>query len=297
MHSPKLSDPRTAAGSARSSAALVLGADIHALAVGRALADAGVEVYLAESDAGMPGVRTNRAARVFTVPSLRDASLIPALLEVREQLREFDQVVLIAINDRQVELIGRHRNAIGALFEVSWLPQAEAVLALLPKSGLQKRCEEVGLNYPASVLVRGAEQVELTASLRYPVIIKPVRPLSSFKTLLARNPKELQALLQRQQGDMPLLVQEYIAGDDTHLFFGAVVLEEGVARHAMVGRKLASFPPARGQTTVAETAHEPEVIALTQRFFAGTGISGPASLELKRDARRLVGHRAHRGPQ
>jgi hypothetical protein len=50
----------------------------------------------------------------------------------------------------------------------------------------------------------------------------------------------------------------------------------------IVGRKIASYPPARGQTTVAETVDAPEVLALTRRFFAGLNLSGPVSLELKR---------------
>jgi hypothetical protein len=53
----------------------------------------------------------------------------------------------------------------------------------------------------------------------------------------------------------------------------------------MAGRKVASFPPARGQTTIAQTCTGPdatEVLRQTERFFAGTGLSGPVSLELKR---------------
>ena len=39
-----------------------------------------------------------------------------------------------------------------------------------------------------------------------------------------------------------------------------------------------------GLTTVAETVHDDEATAIARHFFTGTGISGPVSLELKRDA-------------
>jgi predicted ATP-grasp superfamily ATP-dependent carboligase len=262
-------------------AALVLGSDSHALAVVRALADAGVRVYGAESDASSPGLRTNRALRYFQVPSLKARSLLPSLLEIRQALAHEPELVLLALNDRQVELIGHHLAELAPLYRIAWAAAASAVLGLLPKSLLQRHCERRGLLYPRSVVLEDG-QLPACAQLASPTIVKPVRPLSSFKALLAHSPQELARRVKQHAEDLPLLVQEYIEGDDRALYFGAVVLDRGQVVHGMVGRKIASHPAGHGQTTAAETVDEPEVLALTQRFFAGTGISGAASLELKR---------------
>lgn len=83
---------------------------------------------------------------------------------------------------------------------------------------------------------------------------------------------------------MPILAQEYVPGGDDCLYFGALMLDRGRVLHGMAGRKIASHPPAQGQTTIAVTVDAPDVLALTDQFFAGMQLSGPVSLELKRDA-------------
>ncbi|MBL0299371.1 MAG: hypothetical protein IPQ21_20035 [Betaproteobacteria bacterium] len=45
----------------------------------------------------------------------------------------------------------------------------------------------------------------------------------------------------------------------------------------MTGRKVLSHPPGQGQATVAETHADAEVLRLTEQFFAGTQLSGPAA--------------------
>ena len=82
---------------------------------------------------------------------------------------------------------------------------------------------------------------------------------------------------------MPILAQEYIPGGDSSIYFGALILDRGRVVHGMAGQKIKSYPPARGQTTIAQTVDAPEVLRMTEQFFSGAGLSGPVSLELKRD--------------
>lgn len=276
--------PSALPSASRRTAALVLGVDSHGLAVIRALADAGVPTYALERDMALPGALTNRLQGLFPTAGFEAEHLIPALRKARQQLAHFDQVSLLAINDRQVEAIGHHIAEVSSLFAVSWADCADAVLELQRKSALQKVSERQGLRYPRSVLFDGVTGVERVRDFRFPMIIKPVRPLSSFKTLLAGGPEELAKLLHERRADLPILGQEYVAGDDTHIHFGALLLDRGHVVHGMTGRKLASHPPARGQTIVAETTQDEEILALTRKFFDGCNLSGPVSLELKRDA-------------
>lgn len=279
MHSVDTPDP---ASPARQPAALVLGLDIHGLAVVRALADAGVAVYALERSLDLPGARSNRVRKVFVAADYSAEHLIPALQRVRAELAGHDAVALLAMNDRQVAVIAEHLQRLLPLYRIAWADRAELILKLQRKSELESISRQQGLNYPRSIVFDAPAVPSAADSLRYPVILKPVRPLSSFKTLLIDAPQDLPRALARYAGDLPILGQEYIAGGDEAIYFGALMLDRGRVVHGMVGRKIASHPPARGQTTIAETTDEPEVLRLTEQFFAGMGISGPVSLELKR---------------
>lgn len=275
-------DPPERARTVNRPAALVLGLDIHGLAVVRALADAGVSVYALERSLDLPGARSNRVRRVFLAEDYTAANLIPALERVRSELAAHDAVALLAMNDRQVAVIAEHLRRLRPLYGVAWADRAELILRLQRKSELEDITRHQGLNYPRSIVFDAEVVPQAANTLRYPVILKPVRPLSSFKTLLIDSARDLPHALARYAGDLPILGQEYIAGGDEAIFFGALMLDRGRVVHGMVGRKIASHPPARGQTTIAETTDEPEVLRQTEQFFAGMGLTGPVSLELKR---------------
>ncbi|SFF70526.1 Predicted ATP-dependent carboligase, ATP-grasp superfamily [Duganella sp. CF458] len=263
--------------------ALVVGLCSHGLSVVRGLHDAGVEVYALEKDAWRPGVRSNAIVRTFLCSEAEMADLVPTLAALRARLPAERQVVLFPSNDTHVRQMGEGVEQLRPHYLLSWAGCVADVLRLQRKNELEQAARSQGLNYPRSATLREVAAAEAAvAGFRYPVILKPARPLSSFKTALAHTLPELLALLQRYQGDLPILAQEYIAGGDQSLYFGALVLDRGKVVQEMVGRKIASFPPARGQTTVAESVDAPEVLALTRQFFAGLAMSGPVSLELKR---------------
>jgi len=120
------------------------------------------------------------------------------------------------------------------------------------------------------------------SNFRYPVIIKPAKPLSSFKTQIAANHDEVNKLTEKFAADLPFVAQEYIEGGDQTLYFCALTLNSGNLVQSMGGQKLSSFPPARGQTTIAQTFENHEVTNFTLRFFNQFKLSGPVSLEMKK---------------
>lgn len=268
---------------ARSRAALVLGLDSHGLSVVRALADAGVTVYAMERNQLCPGATSNRVKRVFPVKDFDAEHLLPALAQARADMVLHQDVALLAINDRQVAVIARNLERVLADYLVAWAPEAETILTLQRKDTLERIALAQGLHYPRSRIFDRPVIESNAIDLQFPVILKPVQPLSSFKTLLLQDATELAPALERHARDLPILAQEYVTGGDESIFFGALLLDRGRAIYGVAGRKLASYPPARGQTTVAETVDEPEILKLTEQFFAGMNLSGPVSLELKRD--------------
>lgn len=246
----------------------------------RGLHREGVPVYALDSTL-MVGSASKVIRHMFTAPVL-DAGALPGVLRDIRSSIPFDQVVLFATNDNHVRALASSHDQVADQYLLSWAGQGAAMLQLQQKEELEPVTLQQGLLYPKSAVINSDADLAAVGAFGYPLILKPARPLSSFKTALAHTPAELADVIARYQADLPIVVQEYIAGDDTSLYFGALVLDRGRTVQGMVGRKLASFPPARGQTTIAETVEEPEVLRLTEQFFEGFHLSGPVSLELKK---------------
>lgn len=260
---------------------MVVGACGHGLAVMRALGQGGVPVLAVEANPRLPGART-RLAQLTRVPDINGPGLIDSLMALRARIACPGLPVLFLTNDSMVRTVGEHWNALAGLYALSWAPARAALLPLLGKPALEERCRAVGLNYPRTFVMNSAADVgEAAEQIGFPMIVKPARPLSRFKTALPESPDALYALVDRLATELPFLVQQFIPGDDTHIHFSALYLDAGAVRARFDGHKLRSRP--LGHTTIAESAPHDEVYAQTCRFFEGLALSGPASLELKHD--------------
>lgn len=276
MKSPPLSEAIT-------EAALVVGMDSHGLAVARALGSSGVYVVALEREVRPPGTSSRHLRQLHYVPDFSEQHLLPALRQIRSDLATIDKVALFLMNDRQVGIIGRHIAELSKLYRISWADSAKTVLSLQGKDSLELASSRQGLRYPRSVVFNHAAEAHLAFGFVFPIILKPVQPLSSFKTKVIHTESEIEPFLNRYAHDLPILCQEYIEGGDEALVFGQLLLDRGKPLFGLTGRKVLSHPPGQGQATVAELHHDDEVLQLTEQFFAGTDLSGPAALELKRD--------------
>ncbi|WP_068808266.1 carboxylate--amine ligase [Thauera phenolivorans] len=261
--------------------AIVVGLCAHGVGMVRSLHRAGVPVLALEANLALPGVRT-RCAEVRIVPDINGEGLIDALVKLASDTPEAQDGVLLLTNDKMVEIVGRHAALVSRHFRLSWGHAATALLPLLAKDRIEARCREVGLDYPTSVLLtRFDDAPRALADLAFPVIAKPTRPVSAFKTQVSASIDAFMGARRRMEGSMPLVVQEFIPGNDSAIRFGALYLDHGRVLARFEGRKLRSRP--MGHTTIAVSEPDDEVHALACRFFEGLELSGPASLELKRD--------------
>lgn len=261
--------------------AVVVGLCSHGLAIARALALQGVEVHAIEARPELPGVRTS-LAKVHLVPEIRARGLIDALLHFRKQHSPNLKPVLFLTNDNMVADIAAAWEELGDSFRLSWSASRSEVNALLSKTEHERLSGMTNCLYPSNYsLARIGAANELAESLPFPVIAKPAKPLSSFKTAMANDSRELETLLRSHQDALPILAQKFIPGGDERIHFCAVYLRDGEILARFDGRKLRSRP--MGHTTVAEPCDADDVFETTSRFFSATSISGPASLELKRD--------------
>lgn len=263
--------------------ALVIGLCSHGLAMTRALHDEGIEVHAFEANERLPGYVTN-SAHVHKVKNIKTESLIDDLMAFREQIPPGRDIVLFPTNDNNVSVIGRNIDKLTSKFLLSWEHCTDKVMSLLLKDNIEARCAETDILYPKSFVLREVAQLsEIEQSFEFPVIAKPVKPQSAFKAVKCATVEELTELVSGYASELPFLVQNWIEGTDRDIFFGALYLEHGKVVSEFCGNKLLSHPPARGQTTVAITCENREVIDITKRFFHGLDMSGPVSLELKRD--------------
>lgn len=262
--------------------ALVIGACGHGLALIHGLHEQHVPCLVLEANLKQPGVRT-RHAQVLEVTDINGQGLIDSLIDLRPRIYCPGQPVLILTNDSMVRTLGQHWERLEGLYHLSWAHARQALLPLLEKSELEARCDFVGLNYPKTFVLQSRDEVD--AALRHvplPIFVKPVRPLSGFKTAQPRDREQLIELAEQHASDLPFLVQQFIPGDDSRIHFGALYLDAGNVLARFDGRKLRSRP--LGHTSVAEPFPDDRVFQATQRFFDGLQLSGPVSLELKRDA-------------
>lgn len=261
--------------------AVVVGLCAHGLGIVRELAHAKVPVIALESNMALPGVKT-RLAQIRRVTDINSPTLIDDLDALAKTLGPDVHPVLFLTNDRMVQVLGEAaQQHISRRFRLSWAHAATRLLPLLSKSEIEARCAETGLNYPKSHLAHTLDEVPIAlAGLRFPVIAKPVQPLSAFKTLVAQQPEDLPAAHKKIASSLPVLLQEFIPGGDDQIQFGALYLDHGKIIARFEGRKLHSRP--MGHTTIGISEPNDEVHALTARFFSGLDLSGPVSLELKR---------------
>lgn len=264
--------------------AVVVGLCAHGLALVRSLARAGVPVTALEANPDLPGFHT-RHARVMHVPDINGEGLIHTL-EALPAARSGQRPVLFVTNDNMVSVVAQHWPRLAGDWRLSWAESRVAVQDMLLKSSLEQHCQQYGLKYPRSVVLddlAGARRALAEGGVSLPLIIKPVKPLSGFKVRLVRSLAELGPLFSEHARALPFLAQQWIEGTDRTIRFTAFYLKQGRSLATFTGRKLASRPPALGQTTVAEAFPAERVQAMAERFFAPLALSGPVSLELKLD--------------
>lgn len=263
--------------------ALVIGLSIHGLAVVRALARAGVEVHALAQAADSPAWHT-RYARVLLRESINSDDLVNVLVSLRCELPAERPVVLFPTSDNMVRAIANGWSRLADRYIVSWAAHRETVLELQRKDGIAAYCERAGVHYPRSAMVRGAEDcASVSHALSFPLAVKPVRPLSSFKVIRVASPGELRAVIENYAADLPFLAQEWVEGDERQLYFCTMYVEQGRSLVEFTGRKIRSMPRATGMGTVVESRADGEVRDIARRFVSVLDYSGPIAIEFKRD--------------
>ena len=260
--------------------ALVLGFSIHGLAVARALNRSGTEVHAISESPDIPTARTS-AARLHFDGRINTEGAIDCIVDYCGSLDPQVPIVLFPTNDRIVEMLADHWERLPGNVHLSWSNDRRRIRQLMRKDGFSRFVAEHDLDCPISLTLESPTNIESVKTLRTPIVVKPAKPLGSFKALRYETHEKAIQDSDRWIDDFPLVIQEWIDGDDTSLVFASYFVYGNDILAEFTGRKLASSPPGLGQGVLVEKFEENALAEEGRKIVRALGVSGPIAIEWK----------------
>jgi len=280
------------AGSSEQIPAVVVGGtdNCGGLGVVRSLGQAGIPVIVVDSEGTAPALHS-RYARKVLMPELSGYSLVQNLLSLQAGLN--CRPVLFLTSDEAVLAVSAYRGELQDGYRFR-MPAHDRLAALMKKNDFQRIAIEQGFPVPRSMRIRSANDLGGLAALNFPAVVKPSVKTRDYLTHEFERGYPVASL---EQADsvarriLPvlsdLIVQEWIEGPDTEIYFCLMYRGSDGPVFSFTGRKLTIWPPAVGTTASCMSAPEAhdELHRLTEAFFAAVSFVGMGSMEYKRDAR------------
>jgi D-aspartate ligase len=269
---------------------IVVDSTLNALGVVRSLAVGRMPIWMITKSRLCPGA-WSRHCRVIRFSSLEGREFIDLLKDLGSRLG--GRPVLILTGDVEVEAVSLHREELQPLFRFS-LPSKEMVSTLADKTKFQQWAEQQGFPVPRAVVLTGPASLEMMRTLKFPVVIKPAGKALANAGLVERalRAESFDEALQLAGEMLPraksVIIQEWIEGDDTDIYFTLFTCDNrGVVIGMFSGRKLVCYPPRVGSTAVCVAAGDfgPDLAQLSRELIARTEYKGIGSLEFKRNRR------------
>lgn len=148
--------------------------------------------------------------------------------------------------------------------------------------------EQAGFRVPQTVVMQTKDDINLVASLQFPVIVKPraLHTAGGYKSKadIFDDIDSLKSCVEPafEHPATILLAQEFVPGDDKQvLFFMASCGEKGNVRLWFTGRKLRQFPPNCGVMTAGSLEHLPELEGKAKTLCKLFGLRGFIGIECK----------------
>ena len=231
-----------------------------------------------------------RKCKIVNCPDVDGDALIDTLVELG---KSFDQkAVLFPCSDDQVSVISEKRELVAAYYHFT-LPSKEVVGAFLHKTEFANYARLNGYPIPKTVVIDRLTNLQACLSeFKFPCLLKPDTKTARWnrhnqpnKVLRIRNEDEgLRTIGRALQYVDRLVIQEWITGDDSNVYFCLMYFDENSEpRATFVGRKLRQWPPEVGSTASAEKKFNLTVLKESVRFFKTVQYKGLGSLEFKLD--------------
>ncbi len=272
--------------------AVVLGLGQNGMATCRALGRVGVPVIAIDTDLEQPSALTRYGKKVHCKDFLSGGpGLVDCLVEIGRELP--DKGVILPSGDLNLSVVSEHREELEPYYHLA-LPPKDVVRMFLNKKMFYQFAMDKGFPLPQTFFPTGPEHMRAIAGrLAYPCIIKPFQPNDTWRKtfdtrlFVADSAEALIALhdhLFKVHED--LIVQEYMPGPDSELWWGVSYLNEaGTPLTVWTGRKLRQYPRRFGTATLAESRWDPELARESVGILQAMGHRGYGVVEYKRDRR------------
>jgi D-aspartate ligase len=260
----------------------------------RALGLGGIPVIVASPQPDWPALGSRFArGRLILPPLERGEALVEALLGAGERLARAlgKKIPLYYGDDDFLNVILEHREALGRYF--AFIVNEPAVArALIEKDQFEAFAERRGLPVP-----RTLKWEELDAWYS-PVIVKPKVKIAyedsaifqrlfsgAGKARIFASGPELTAMALARQLREGLVIQEYVPGDDRHLWsFHGYADEDGALLVSFMGRKIRTYPASTGVSSFLELVHNDAFMSVGRDVAARIPLRGVFKMDFKRDA-------------
>lgn len=260
------------------------------LAAARTLGRAGVPVYGVHEDRLAPAGLSRYSVGRFVWPTAGQheyqGQLLDGIAAVAERIGR--PAVVIPTDDHAAMFVSDQADILRRWFLFPDQPP-QLVRGLTDKATLHERCTALGVPVAAGTVAATPEDLAAFAEAAvFPLVAKRGAP---WLLATGRRARSTQVVRTRDElltldVSTPLVLQEHIpaaAGDDW-LFHG--YCDKGSeCLVAFTGRKLRSFPPGAGETSLGRSEPNPALESEARSLFRGLGYRGIMSLDYRYDRR------------
>ena len=271
---------------------VIVGLNDAALSIVRSLGSKGIRIIGLYDDACQKYYIKSRYCSVRLRSPLHGEPLIDTLVKnVAGSLKE--TAVIFCTNDNTVLTVSKYEDALRPFFRFV-LPPYEVTNAQISKREFQKFAMRNSFLVPKTFFTSRVEEIEEAAEkICFPCVIKPEFRDRAWdekvrvKVLYAESKQNFLNLIREHQiHQTSLVIQEWIDGDDSEVYFCLSYINRNHKPLAVcVARKLRQYPHLTGSTGVAETVWVPEIAAESLRLLNAAGCVGFCSVEFKRSKR------------
>ncbi len=274
--------------------AIVLGMGPTSLGLVRALGRKGISVYgigLSKCEVAL----SSRYCKSIGAadPRYEPDKLLAMLVRFGQENNEKKKMVLYPTGDECVVFIGENYEVLSKYFIFSKL-NPEIVELFLNKGVFYNACLKFDMPAPVTYLPESVEELtNISKEINYPCIVKPkyyhrwAMKHGLVKGIVCDTSKDLLAVGEEySEGIKQFIIQEILVGPETDIFVVAAYYDKISVSHGLfVGNKIRQYPVGFGTTAMMKTAHEQDLVSLSNDFMKRIGYQGLCDIEYKYDRR------------
>ena len=279
---------------------VLLGADLNCYSVARAFHEAYGVISYAFGRYSLGTTKYSKIVRFQAVENADTAEVLIPTLEKFAKEHPDTLLILIGCTDAYADLIIQNKEALSRYYFCS-CPKADLAKQLISKEAFYGMCDQYGMDYPKTVIIKNANEINKLDSLPfgYPVILKPSssirywqNPFDGMKKVYkadsADDAKHIAQTIFSSGYDDSLIIQDFIPGDDSHMYvLTAYSNQNAEVKMMCLGHVLLEehTPKGIGNHVAILTEYHEALMKTVKNFLETVGYTGVANFDIKFDSR------------